>query len=394
MRRDHWRRMGLVSVAALSTLLPAPIARTQRAEPDRLLTVRGDVGSPTAMDLGGPRRDGVLARTFAGERHQVTERVALPGRRASAPVEWIEGRIAVSTPEGVLVRMADGEIHSLAIGGAATRPVVLPSNDLLVITADARAVLLGPDLRVRAETRGVAPGGTLVLPDGSFVVASRNRTLVRFDPSLRPLFATSIPSSASAGMPHPPASLSPTRILVAAGERLHVLDLSGQFLSSLDIGDRIIAAPVVDRDGHVHVLVQSGQIVVADHGRHVRARLALSGRGFDTTAVLARDTDGSYRVAVPTLGVLAIDADGSERWVASTDAPFHGPLAIDAAHTTLAFDRRGRLGVVSSGGELLERIELGGIVSAFPMIASDGTLWASTDASELVHVERATRPVP
>jgi hypothetical protein len=142
------------------------------------------------------------------------------------------------------------------------------------------------------------------------------------------------------------------------------------------------------------VLVQAGQIVVVDHGRHVRARITLEGRGFDANAVLARDGDGSYRLAIPAIGVLALEPDGTTRWSVATDAPFHGPLAIDAAHTTLAFDRRGRLGVISVGGELRERIDLGGIANGFPMIASDGTLWASTDASQLVHVAVATRPDP
>jgi hypothetical protein len=50
--------------------------------------------------------------------------------------------------------------------------------------------------------------------------------------------------------------------------------------------------------------------------------------------------------------------------------------------------------VISVGGELRERIDLGGIANGFPMIASDGTLWASTDASQLVHVAVATRPDP
>jgi outer membrane protein assembly factor BamB len=193
---------------------------------------------------------------------------------------------------------------------------------------------------------------------------------------------------------HPPASLSPTRVVVAVAERLYVLDLAGTILSSVDVGDRIIAAPVVDREGHVHVLVQAGQIVVLDHGRHVRARIALDGRGFDQSAVLARDSDGSYRIAVPALGVIALERDGAQRWLVTTDAPFHGPLAIDASHTTLAFDRRGRLGVISVTGELRERVELGGMANGFPLLASDGTLWASTSESELVHVAMTTRPDP
>ena len=395
MRRDA-RRAALVGAFALALpLLLAARAHTQRAEPGRLLTLRGEVASSVAVDLGGPRRDGVIARTFAGERHQVLERVPLPGRgRPSSPVEWIDGRIAVSTGEGVFVRMADGQTHTIRLGPTVIRPAVLPSNELFVITNDSRAVVLGVDLEVRAEARGIAPGSALVLADGSVVVATRSRTVVRLDAALHPLFSTPLPSTLTSGAVHPAALLSPTRLLVAAAERLYVLDLAGSVLSSADVGDRIIAAPAVDRDGHVHVLVQSGQIVIVEHARHVRARLSLEGRGFDQNAVLARDGDGSYRVAIPALGLTALEADGTQRWLATTDAPFHGPVAIDAAHTTLAFDRRGRLDVVSVTGELRERIELGGIANGFPMIASDGTLWASTDTNELVHVAMATRPDP
>jgi DNA-binding beta-propeller fold protein YncE len=388
--------LGAAALAAslATSLVGAGHARTQRAEPGQLVTLRGDLGSPTAIDLGGPRRDGVIARTFAGERHEVVERLPLPGRRSTAPVEWLEGRIAVSTGEGVTVRMPDGHTHDVTLGPTPTRPIVLPSNDLFVITNDGRAVTIAPDLTIRAEARGIMPGGALALADGSVVIATRSRSVVRLDAALRTVFSTSLSGTVTAGVAQPAALLSPTRIVVAVGERLYVLDLAGSILSSTDVGDRIIAAPVVDRDGHVHVLVQAGQIVVVDHGRHVRARITLEGRGFDANAVLARDGDGSYRLAIPAIGVLALEPDGTTRWSVATDAPFHGPLAIDAAHTTLAFDRRGRLGVISVGGELRERIDLGGIANGFPMIASDGTLWASTDASQLVHVAVATRPDP
>lgn len=390
-----------LTLAAWGGLGVVDVVRSEPASPGALSRLRGDAASSQANDLGGPSRRGRLARSLSGEQHSVIERIALPGRRATAPLEWREGRIVLGTAEGLFVRDRDGQSVSLPLGPIDLRPALLPSNELLVLTREGRVLVLDRHLRVRVETRGGASmrAAPLVLADGSIVVVSADHTVTRYDSDLQRVFSTPLPRLTSAQVQSPallqdPNDTSSARIAVADGERLHVLDLTGVLLRSVDVGERIVSAPVVDDAGDVHVLTQSGHIVVITRAVRVGVRLPLGGRFHDQNAMLALDDDGSYRVAVQTLGVLALERDGTERWSASTDAPFHGPLAVCAEGTTLAFDRRGRIAVVSRAGQIVERIELGGIVVGFPMLGSDGTLWASTDAAELIHVGPTPRPEP
>ncbi|MBN8615339.1 MAG: hypothetical protein J0L92_32385 [Deltaproteobacteria bacterium] len=390
MRSRHVVTGALAALAALTG-----IARADHASPGTLVTLRSGSASSVAVDLGGPTRDGRSARTFVGAQHEVVERLPLSSRRSTPPVEW--GRyVAVGGTDGLAVRLPEGRMRTIALEPIEVRPIVLPSGELFVAMRNGRVAVLREDLSVRVEARlgGGARPSPLALPDGSVVLTTMDRRLVRLDSDLAPVFDASLAAS-TAGLSQAPAFLSPDRIVVAVADRVCVFDLSGVLLSSADVGDRIAAPPVVSADGTVHVLLAGGHIAVLDHARSVRARLPLGARVLaDQSSMLALDDDGSYRVAVPTLGVIALDADGTTRWTASTDAPFHGPVGIDAAHRTLAFDRRGRLGVFSASGEIEERLELGGISQGFPMIASDGSLWATTDASELVHVAVQRRPSP
>jgi hypothetical protein len=323
---------------------------------------------------------------LAPGRHQVVRRLALPGRHASAPVAWAGG-VAVGTSQGLWLGGGELPPRVLELGPIDARPVVLPSGELLVAARDGRLVVL--DALGRTTRSAVASASVrtspLVLEDGSVVITALDRTVARFDASLERVFATPLP----AGLVHAAARRAPDRIVVAAGERLHVLDLTGALLRTVDLGDRAVAPPVVDAVGDVHVLLAQGAIAVLTQGAFVRVRLPLGARVLDQSAMLAIAEDGSYRVAIPPLGVVALDATGATRWEAATDAPFYGPLAIDGAGMTLAFDRRGRLAVISPAGELLERIELGGLAQGHPLLAADGSLWVTTDAPEVVQIARA-----
>ncbi len=376
----------------LGLALASATAQGQRIEPGHLVTLRSGLASPTAVDLGGPERDGRVERTLEGGRHRVIDRAPTSSRRASAPVEWPDVGIAVGASDGLWIREAAGPTRTLLLGPIDARPVILPSRELLVTTRDGRVLVIdraGVVVREARASAGVR-GSPLVLADGSVVLTTLDRGVARFDAMLEPVFAVTLP----AGVVQPPALLGRDRIVIAAGERLHVLDLAGSLLSSIDLGDRAVAAPVVDEHGTVHVLLALGSIAVAPRGSRISSRVAVGGRVFDQSAMFARDEDGSYRVAVPALGIVCLAPDGAQRWVASTDAPFHGPLLVDAAHTTLAFDRRGRLAVITPSGEIMERIELGGLVTGFPLLASDGSVWVTTDAAELVHVGPEPRPTP
>jgi len=385
-------RAGHTGLLVLGLALASAPVEGQRVEPGHLVTLRSGLASPAAVDLGGPERDGRVERTFEGGRHRVLDRAPTSTRRSSAPVEWAEVGIAVGAADGLWIREPSGHTRTLLLGPIDARPVVLPSLELLIATRDGRVLVIDRHGAVVREARASAGvrGSPLVLADGSIVVTTLDRTVARFDAMLEPIFAVTL----TAGLVQPPALLGRDRIVVAGGERLHVLDLAGSLLSSVDLGDRAVAAPVVDDDGTVHVLLALGSIAVVPHGSRVTTHVPVGGRVFDQSAMLARDDDGSYRVAIPALGVVCLAPEGTQRWVASTDAPFHGPLVVDAAHTTLALDRRGRLAVITPSGEIVERIELGGLVSGFPLLARDGTLWVTTDAGELVHVGPEPRPTP
>ncbi|MFO0712361.1 MAG: PQQ-binding-like beta-propeller repeat protein [Sandaracinus sp.] len=389
--RGAQRRAIAMSGGLALAALGAIEARAERAEPGHLVTLRSDLASSVAVDLGGPQREGHLDRSLTNAPLSVVTRVPITSRRATAPVEWREGTLAIGTAEGLLV-YRDGAVVRVATGPVDARPVVLPSGELVVATREGRVLVIDPQLAIQREARASSgiSRGPLVLADGSIVVASNDRMITRFDADLERVFATTL----TTGLPLSPALRGASRIVVVAGERLYELDLSGQILSSLDLGERAASAPLVDDQGHVHLATVGGTILVVAHARHVVQRISVGGRLLDQNVVLARDTDGSYRLAVPTLGVLAIERDGEPRWSATTDAPFPGPLAIAADHRTIAFDRRGRIVVLSPSGEIQERLELGGLVNGFPQITRDGTLWATTDAGELVHVAPAPRPAP
>ncbi|GAB4110456.1 MAG: hypothetical protein OHK0013_46320 [Sandaracinaceae bacterium] len=378
-------RCALVACGVLGSVIAA---RADLARPGRLVVLRAGQASTSAVDLGGPERDGRVPLQLAPGRHAVARRLALPGRHASAPVAWAGG-IVVGTSNGLWLGGGPLAPRVLELGPIDARPVVLPSGELLVAARDGRLLVLDALTRVTRSARISASIRTspLVLEDGSIVVTALDRSVARYDAALEPVFSVTLP----AGLVHAAARLSSERVVVAAGERLHVLDLAGSILRTIDLEDRAVAPPVVDAAGDVHVLLAQGVIAVVSQGAFVRARLPLGARVLDQSAMLALAEDGSYRVAVPAMGVVAFDATGAIRWQASTDAPFHGPIAIDGGGLTLAFDRRGRLAVLSPSGELLERLELGGLAQGYPLLADDGSVWVTTDAPEVVQIAHAAR---
>lgn len=407
-RRSARRRSGLaVSPMALGAVLGAiaitpagsDVARAERARSGHLTVLVSDAASSSAMDRGGPSRDGRIARSLTGTRHHVIARHVIPSRRVGPPVEWTIGRVAFGTRDELRVLHPDGRATSRPLAGIEVRPVVLPSGELFVVTNESRALVLTPDLELRAEATDaiLVRVGPLVLDDGSVVVIDAEHDLVRFDGALRPLFRTPLPRI-TPGLPRAPALLRaegvPPRVVVADGERLFVVDLRGVLLRTVDLGERVAADPAIDARGDVHVLTSQGTILVVEAARRIRRRIALGARIADPNATLALASDGSYRVALPARGVIALSPTGDELWVATNDAPFHGPLAIDPEDRTLAYDRRGRLFLISREGEILERIELGALANEFPLVARDGTLWARTDAGEIVHVGVEARPNP
>lgn len=388
-RRSASRILAASLVFGSSTNLLAQTLFESPRTSDRLVVLDVGLPCPSALDLGGPSRNAVLHRRPHRGRLVVVERLPTPGRRPTPPVEWPGVGIAVGTSEGLWVRMRDGTSRTSSIGAIDVRPVLLPSGELLAPTREGFLVRLDRRLRVvrREALASAARASPLVLDDGSVVVTTIGRRVVRLGPDFEMRFDTAL----GPGLALAPALLDAGRIVVVAGQDLYVLDLAGTILSRVDLGDRAAAAPVV-ADGRVHVLLSRGVVAVLVAGMRLERSFALGGRVFDQGAVLARSHSGDCFAAVPSLGVVRLSTTGETRWIASADAPFHGPIAVDTDETTFAFDRRGRLLVFSPSGALEERVELGGVATGFPLVGSDGSLWVTTDANELVRIGAAPRP--
>lgn len=380
------------SLLALTSALPllASRARADVVQPGHTITLHTDAG-PGAIDLGGPQRNPRTTLPLGGRAWRIEERIALEVRPSTAPFAW-NGMVGAGQPAGLywrtepgvvqretsLTGLPGGETHALGM-----RPCVLPSGDLLLVTRDGIVMQRGTSNVITA--RGHALGGTrtgaLILSDGRIVMGTTDRRLVCLDAALHMQFNIAL----GAGLVLAPSFLPPDRIVVCAGEFLFVLDLLGNVLQRTHLRDRAVASPVIDDAGNVHVLLALGSVAVFRRGTRGLDRFELGGRSFDGATMLAIDAEGGYRIALPTAGLVCLDARGTERWVRTLDAPFQGTLLVDSSGTTLAFDRRGRMAVVLLDGSLEMVLELGGLVSALPLVFL-GDVWVVTDAPALIRL--------
>ena len=374
-------RRSLLALGALPLL--ASRARADLVQPGRSITLHTDA-SPTALDLGGPQRNPRTALRLGDRGWRIDERIVLELRPSTAPFAW-NGKIGTGQPSGIYWRTEPGVVQREATSALGMRPCVLPSGELLLVTRDGLVLQRATNDVITA--RGHALGGTrtgaLVLADGRIVMGTTDRRLVCLDASLRMQFNIAL----GVGLVLAPSFLPPNRIVVCAGEFLFVLDLQGNVLQRTHLRDRAVASPLIDDAGNVHVLLAQGSVAVFRRGTRGLDRFGLGARSLDGATMLAVDAAGGYRVALPT-GLLALDATGTERWVRTLDAPFQGTLLVDDVGTTAAFDRRGRMAVVLADGSLEALLELGGLVSALPLVV-DGGLWVVTDAPALLRVGAA-----
>ena len=371
------------SLLALTGALPllASRAHADLVQPGQTLTLHTDP-SPTALDLGGPQRNPRTTLALGGRAWRIEERIALEVRASTAPFAW-NAMVGIGQPAGLYWRTASGVVTREELSPLGMRPCVLPSGELLLVTRDGVVTQRATSHAITA--RGHALGGTrtgaLVLADGRIILGTTDRRLVCLDASLRMHFNIAL----GAGMVLAPSFLAPDRIIVCAGEFLFVLDLLGNVLQRTHLRDRAVASPVIDDVGNVHVLLAQGSVAIFRRGTRGLDRFELGGRSFDGATMLAIDADGGYRIALPSAGLIALDATGTERWVRTLDAPFPGTLLVDAAGTTLAFDRRGRMAVVLADGSLEMALELGGLVSTLPLVLGE-SVWVVTDAPALIRL--------
>ena len=371
------------SLLALTSALPllASRARADIVQPGHTITLHTDA-SPGALDLGGPQRNPRTTLPLGGRAWRIEERIALEVRPSTAPFAW-NAMVGVGQPAGLYWRTEPNVVLREEMPALGMRPCVLPSGELLLVTRDGIVMQRRADnvITARGHALGGTRSGALVLSDGRIVMGTTDRRLVCLDAALRMQFNIAL----GAGLVLAPSFLPPDRIVVCAGEFLFVLDVLGNVLQRTHLRDRAVASPVIDDAGNVHVLLALGGVAIFRRGTRGLDRFELGGRSFDGATMLAIDAEGGYRIALPSAGLLALDATGTERWVRTLDAPFQGTLLVDAAGTTMAFDRRGRMAVVLSDGTVEPLVELGGLVSALPLVFL-GSVWVVTDAPALIRL--------
>lgn len=371
------------SLLALTSALPllASRARADVVQPGHTITLHTDL-APGALDFGGPQRNPRTNLQLGGRAWRIEERIALEVRPSTAPFAW-NAMVGVGQPAGLYWRTESNVVHREEMPALGMRPCVLPSGELLLVTRDGIVMQRRADnvITARGHALGGTRSGALVLSDGRVVMGTTDRRLVCLDAALRMQFNLAL----GAGMVLAPSFLPPDRIVVCAGEFLFVLDLLGNVLQRTHLRDRAVASPVIDDAGNVHVLLAQGSVAVFRRGTRGLDRFELGGRSFDGATMLAIDAEGGYRIALPSAGLLALDATGTERWVRTLDAPFQGTLLVDAAGTTMAFDRRGRVAVVLADGTVEPLVELGGLVSSLPLVLGE-SVWVVTDAPALIRL--------
>jgi hypothetical protein len=344
-----------------------------------------DPRDPMPTERGDAARSGRLRGSLPHAEPRVRFDVALEGAHPRGPIVDRAGRIFVGTAHGLVGLTEDGEVFlDLRVGPIDVAPALLPSGDLLVASRDLALLVVTPSGEERARTTLSAAirAAPLVLDDGSIVLASVDRRLTHLGSDLLPRASVSFDE----GPLTTPCLAASGRVALAAGSELVFFDLArGAIADRMPLGGRAIGPAVRGDAGELFQLLADATVVRIDDELRVGLRVPLRAEGeaarAEGTSTLALAPDGSLRVTLPSRGVLALGPDEAGtfgvRWVYATDAPFYGPVWVDAEGWAIATDRRGRLTVIDPLGQLAFRVELG-VPAASPAIV-DQRLVVATD---------------
>ncbi len=371
--------VGLVALVASSArALPVPVGRVGTH-----LHLGIDPRHPMPADRGGVERTGRLRGVLPSAEPRVLWDLALDGAHPVGPIVDREGRIFVGTSQGVLSLSRDGAVRfDQRVGPIDVVPALLPSGELLVITRDRALVVLHPDgeERARVELPASVRAAPLVLADGAVLIAALDRAVSVYDTSLSERFRVVLDE----GSPTSPSLTASGRVVLGAGTSIFFLDPArGVVTSRLVVSARVVGPAIAGSDGTLFQLLVDGTVVAFDEDG-VRWQQALGGRAYDGTA-MALASDGTLRVAIPTVGVTSLSEDGTPRWTFTTDAPFYGTVAVDDEGNALTVDRRGRMTILDPGGALRFRVELGVPVGSAAI--AEGRLIVATNRPAVMAME-------
>jgi len=353
-----------------SQALPVPVGRVGTH-----LYAGIDPRHPMPADRGGPERTGRLRGVLPSSEPRVLWDLALDGAHPHGPIVDAEGRIVVATTNGVLGLSRDGEIRfDQRLGPVDVTPALLPSGDLVVVTRDRTLSVLSVDGEVRAQVTipASARAAPLVLADGTVLIAALDRSVTLYETSLTERFRLMLDE----GSPTTPSLAPSGRVVVGAGTSIYFVDPGrGVVTSRMTMAARAVGPAIAGSDGTLFQLLVDGTVVAFDEDG-IRWQQALGGRAYEGTA-MALASDGTLRVAIPTIGVVCMGPEGTVRWTFTTDAPFYGTVAVDEEGNALAVDRRGRLTILDPSGALRFRVELAVPVAAAAI--APGLLIVATD---------------
>ncbi len=375
-------------LAAPALAVPVPVGHL-----GTMLHAGTDPRDPMPTERGDAARSGRLRGTLPRDEPRVRFDVALEGAHPRGPIVDRQGRIFVGTAHGLVGLTEDGEVFlDLRLGPIDVAPALLPSGDLLVASRDLALVVVRPngDELARTTLPAAIRAAPLVLDDGSFVLASVDRRLTHLGSDLVPRASVSFDE----GPLTTPSLTASGRVAVAAGTELVFFDLArGAIADRIRLGARAIGPAVRADAGELYQLLADATVVRIDDELRVGLRMPLVAEGeaarAEGTSALALAPDGSLRVTLPSRGVLALGPDESGsfgvRWAYTTDAPFYGPVWVDAEGWSIATDRRGRLTVIDPLGQLAFRVELG-VPAASPAIV-DRRLVVATERPAVMAFE-------
>lgn len=370
--------LALLGSVAVSRALPVPVGRLGAH-----LYAGVDPRHPMPADRGGAERTGRLRGRLPHTEPRVLWDLALDGAHPHGPIVDAQGRIFVTSSQGVLGLDRDGAIRfEQRLGPVDVAPALLPSGELAVVSRDRVLFILsvGGEVRAQITLPASVRAAPLVLADGSVLIAALDRSVTLYDGSLGERFRVMLDE----GSPTSPTLAPSGRVVLGAGTSIVFIDPSrGVITSRMAMAARAVGPAIAGSDGTLFQLLVDGTVVAFDEDG-IHWQQALGGRAYEGTAI-ALASDGTLRVAIPTVGVTCLGSDGTPRWTFTTDAPFYGTVSVDEEGNALAVDRRGRMTILDPSGALRFRVEL-----AVPMAAAaiaPGRLIVATDRPAVMAME-------
>jgi outer membrane protein assembly factor BamB len=165
---------------------------------------------------------------------------------------------------------------------------------------------------------------------------------------------------------------------------LYALDkATGALKWKVPLGDRIYSTPAVADDGTLYVGSDAGLFFAINDAGRILWKLETQAQA-DTAPVLASDGTIFFGAGAQ---LWALYRDGHVRWrFGAKDKIFSSPALSPDGLVVVFGSQDDRLYAVSAAGKLAWSLDLGADVDASSVIAADGSVFAGSDAGEVVRV--------